>query len=141
MNKTEALKRLDALESEAAALRSIIEAPESVEKKPLIWSDDDHYSTLVVSTRVQHQSVGDAYADALLTLLDLRRQPGSEAAVDGKRQWYITATGEAGNWTTQHKLQILCPMFDSEASAFAAKEAVGWERIKKTMDTLHGRIE
>jgi hypothetical protein len=44
MNKIEALKRLDALESEAAALHSIIEAPEPVEKKPLdqfneVWLD------------------------------------------------------------------------------------------------------
>lgn len=152
MNKTEALKRLDALETEAAALRSIIEAPEKVEKKPLVQAKEKvGYAVLHgndgygagVSLRFRNSfetlEQAEAYADAFNTLLDLRRQPGSEAAESLTKQWYINSNGVvAYTANLEWKLQQLCPMFDSEASALAASDAVGLDRILRMYNTLHG---
>lgn len=149
MNKTESLetlkRRLDDAERkladqalELAVLRKTIEAPEPAEKKPLL--DHDFVADMVYPGNPHIGStVSGAYANAINTLLDLRRQPGSEAAVDGKEQWFIDANGEIVRWRTDLKMSLLCPPFDSHDSALAAKEAVGWGRIKKMMDTLHGR--
>lgn len=139
MNKTEALKRLDALETEAAALRRIIEAPEPVEKKPLLTHS---FTADMVYPGNPHvgSNVSDAYAEAFNTILDLRRQPGSEVAEDGKHQWYINSNGVvAYTADLEWKLQQLCTMFDSEASALAARKAVGFVRILRMYNTLHGR--
>lgn len=144
MNKTEAIetlkRRLDALETEAAALRKIIEAPEPTAKEPLLPDgiafaciEGPELGKLARNARI-------AYADAFNTLLDLRRQPGSEAAVDGKAQWYVNYSGVAEYYETLgRKAECISPFFDSPDSALAAKEAVGWDRIKRMMDTLHGR--
>lgn len=146
MNKTESIetlkRRLDALETEAAELRKALEAPEPVEKKPLIWTDQ-HNAWLLDSDEigcVQNQKVAARYAEAFNTLLDLRRQPGSEAAVDGKAQWFIDGTGRVFLYSELHlKLSEICPPFDSKTSARAALAVVGWDRIKRMYYTLHGR--
>jgi hypothetical protein len=139
MNKSEALKRLDALETEAAALRKIIEAQEPVEKKPLLWQGLSHVAIRGIGA-VQSLTVAQAYAEAFNTMLDLRRQPGGEAAVDEKCQWSIRGDGSIGSFNRLWvKIEMICPMFDSEASALAARKAVGWDRIEKMMNTLHGR--
>lgn len=159
MNRTEAIevlkRRLDAIEEEAAKLRQILEAPEQVEKKPLVQakrlrgysvvhSNDGYVSSDMTyfANGFATKSQAQAYAEAFNALLDLRRQPGSEAAEDGKEQWFIRGDGVLFNMNVlRYKLSEISPPFDSKASALAAKEVVGWDRIKKMMDTLHGRIE
>lgn len=141
MNKTEALKRLDALETEAAALRRIIEAPEpveNVEKKPLLTHS---FTAKMVypGNPLVGSDVSDGYAKAINTLLDLRRQPGSEAAEDGERQWVIWPDGSVFHSNWQNKTSYISPMFDTEASAIAARDAVGLDRILRMYNTLHGR--
>lgn len=145
-DKTEALARLarlDAIEREAAELRRIIEAPETLKavvKKPLLpdciirahlaWSG---------TPNAGHKDV-QAYAEAFNTLLDLRRQPGSEAVEDNKKQWGIYYKGDV--WSASflsYKLSEVCPWFDSQEAAEAAIEAVGKDRIIRMMNTLHGR--
>lgn len=143
MDKKEALKRLAALETEAAKLReALVEAPEPVEKKPLLNYDITCDNATFFGVEEAAKKEAQAYADAINTLLDLRRQPGSEAAKRMTKQWLIDAGGTVQYvCNTEWKLQQLCPMFDSAESALAAKEAVGWDRIKRMMDTLHGRTE
>lgn len=153
MNKTEALKRLDALETEAAALRSIIEAPEKVEKKPLVQAkelfgytglhgDEGYVGSSMTSYRngFATKSQAAAYAESFNTLLDLRRQPGSEAAEDGKEQWYMRGDGMLFScFGLVSKLSEICPPFDTKESALAARDAVGLDRILRMCNTLHGR--
>lgn len=163
INKEQAQARLSAIEDglrtlndEAAALRSIIEAPEKVEKKPLVQAADEPGYPILLGCRPTGFAAGNevrglqgfetrtqaqAYAEAFNTLLDLRRQPGSEAAEDGKPQWVIWSDGSVSvfhsNW--QNKTSYISPMFDTEASALAAREAVGLDRILRMYNTLHGR--
>ena len=158
MNKTESIealkRRLDALETEAAELRKALESPEPVEKKPLVQaqrmrgysvlhSNDGYVSSNMTffANGFATKSQAQAYAEAFNTLLDLRRQPGSEPVVDEKSQWSIAGDGEIlEGWSYEiHKITELCPWFDSEESALAAKEAVGWDRIERMMNILHGR--
>lgn len=159
MNKTESIetlkRRLGALEAEAAELRKALEASEQepVEKKPLVQaqrsrgytvlhSNDGYVSSemMFFANGFATKSQAKAYAEAFNTLLDLRRQPGSEAAVDGKEQWFVSYSGIAEySESLGRKAERIFPFFDSHDSALAAMEAVGWDRIKRMMDTLHGR--
>lgn len=166
MNKTESIetlkRRLDDAERkladqalELAVLRKTIEAPEPVEKKPLVQaqrlrgcsvlhSNDGYVSSDMTyfANGFATKSQAQAYAEAFNTLLDLHRQPGSEPAEGGKQQWVIRGNGRVDWFFAQEvKREMICPPFDSEASARAALEAVGWDRIKRMYDTLHGRIE
>lgn len=163
MNKTEAILRVAEIDrlvhdltEEAAALRSIIEAPES-EKKPLVQAKDKPGFPILMQTNCNGFTVGfeqrnmqafetveqaRAYAEAFNTLLDLRRQPGSEAAEDEKRQWLIRGDGDV-EWFAMlvAKIENTCPCFDSKESAEAARDAVGLDRVLKMYNTLHGRYE
>lgn len=115
MNKNEALERLTALESEAAALRKIIEAPEpapSLLTKPEPLSRQDywcitdstdiceavfrvkdgaarHASHYVGGNIFTNEAVAKAYTEAIDTLLLLRHQPGTVAPVHDEAQCVI----------------------------------------------------
>ena len=154
MSKTEeALQRLGALENEAAALRRIIEAPEPVEKKPLVQAKDKkgypvfhskagYYGSgaLYDGHSFETEDQAQSYAEAFNTLLDLRRQPGSEAAVHEIDQWGIDGSGKVFSvGALYRKVELLCPMFATEEAAEAARDAVGLKRILSMYHTLHGR--
>lgn len=115
MDKHEALKRLDALESEAAALRKIIDAPEiapSLLTKPEPGSGQPYYAidgTAVQGTVVSgtynacssnpeayrhgniftDRATAEAYAESIDTMLLLRHQPGTVPAVNDIEQFVI----------------------------------------------------
>lgn len=147
-DKTEALLRVAEIQSsmrelaeEVAALRRIIEAPEPVAKKPLVQPERGKTGIgLNWSGRFWSLAQARAYGDAIDTLIDLRRQPGSEAAEDVKYQWNIAGRGEIQKLRSlELKISEICPWFDSEESAEAAIAAVGKDRILRMMNTLHGR--
>lgn len=109
MDKSKALERLAALESEAAKLREIIEAPApapapSLLTKPKPGSEDDYWIVEGVATEplgwrqccaqthdpesytqgniIQSEDLAAAYAEAFDTFLLLRHQPGTVSAGD-----------------------------------------------------------
>lgn len=132
---------LRTLNDEVEALRSIIEAPEPVEKKPLLPETILRVEMIISNgADLKDAAAWQAYAEVFNTLLDLRRQPGSEAAEEGKTQWFIDGEGFAAIWqSTPNKITQICPCFDSGDSALAAREAVGLDRILHMYNTLHGR--
>lgn len=116
MDKSKALERLNALESEAKELRKIIEAPEAASSlltKPVPLSSQAYYWSLthdaydgtvsfqtssrkaVVATEYsggnifQSQELTEAYAEAFDTMLLLRHQPGTVTATWNLTQWVI----------------------------------------------------
>lgn len=159
INKEQAQARLSAIEDglrtlndEAAALRQIIEAPEKVEKKPLVqakdqagsfvqWGSAGYFASKFGGINAfETPAQAQAYADAFNTLLDLHRQPGTEPAEDGKYQWIIRGNGGVDRFSPLYvKLESICPPFDTKASALATREAVGLDRILRMYNTLHER--
>lgn len=140
--KEEARAQLAALEQWRAALLQVIEAPdEAVEKKPLL--DHSFAAELVYpANRLLESRVSKAYEEAINTLLDLRRQPGSEAPIDGKRQWFINGAGHAvSRFGNEYKICMVCPPFGTQESAEAARDVVGLDRVLRMYNTLHGRYE
>lgn len=90
----------------------------------------------------QSVDVADAYADALDTLLMLRHQPGSEAAIEGGVQCFIRdADGNIAvdTWTSiNYKTSCISPMFATFCDAQAAIDTIGADRILRMFRTLHG---
>src|SRR5690606_13974996 len=108
MDKTKALERLTALESEASALRKIIEAPEpapSLLTKPKLRSRVYYWAVghttgggtlttnslqacsldpevYVTGNIFQTEALAQSYAEAIDTMLLLRHQPGTVPAAN-----------------------------------------------------------
>jgi hypothetical protein len=160
MNKTEALERMDQLakemqadldsfltkKEEAQALREIIEAPEPAGS--LLPSMKLQGETCYYLREAARQSFWfktheqrDAYASAIDTLIELRRQPGTEKP-NGNRQWVIANFEEgidvSDHYSKQLKLDMVSPCFSTEAQAQSAFEKIGADRLKQMFNCLHG---
>lgn len=169
MDKTQALARLTALESEALALRKIIEAPEpakSLLTKPEPGSGKTYfavtgngisplhtyaYTAIATSPSAyqqgsifQTQTLAEAYAQAIETMLLLRHQPGTVPANSGTYVLrVVTHYGQPilikpDTWnSTGFVASFISPCFDTEADAIAAINTVGEERILRMFKTFH----
>jgi hypothetical protein len=121
-------ERLVAAEAELAAIKKEIEAEQAGSLLPpgLIPATSEYYN-------------------AVSTMLELRQQPGSEAARNGE-QWVVTPTKEGSvkpdYWDDiVSKTRYISPCFRTKEHAEAAIKAVGADRIMKMFRTLHGVSE
>ena len=164
MNKQEALNRLSALESEATKLRAILKAPEQTAtllERIVPESGQEYWYPTALSGQVSYGYANAEnkifydlafttgkqaleYRAALATLLDLRRQPGSENPKNGVWQWAILLNEDNSGVFTDDligahtKSSLISPCFHSEEHAEAAINAVGHDRIIHMFKTLHG---
>jgi hypothetical protein len=123
-------ERLAAAEAELAAIKKELEAEQVGSLLPNAWPD---CCTLIVPN--------NDYFDALNTMLELRQQPGSEAAKDGVRQYLISFDCDVENRTTTYKIGMISPCFKTEEHTEAAIKSVGADRIQKMFQVLHGVSE
>ncbi len=120
-------ERIAALEAELAAIKKEMEAEQAGSLLPSHWP------------RVERLEVPtDDYYYAIDTMLELRQQPGSEAAKDGVRQYLISFDCDVENRTTTYKIGMISPCFKTEEHAEAAIKAVGADRIARMFKVLHG---
>ncbi len=157
MNKQEALSRLTALEQEAKALREIIEAPDVAPSiLPAEWNGKGGWylsSSFAEAIPMcagmemirEDQNFFDtkeeaqAWADAISTLIELRRQPGSEAPKEGVAQWVIERDLGVESWAVYYnKIERISPAFSTEEQARAAIDKIGRELLMQMFNTLHG---
>ncbi len=172
MNKIDAQKRLTAIETaqesikqETAELRKIIEAPEpatSLLTKPMPRSGKEYWSITFINGGVcantafagfatdyidkgnmfQSKALGEAYADAVNTMLLLRHQPGT-VSNKYEHQFVICIAGSGTSIEILSYDDFTCiasrisPAFKYEADAKKAIEAVGSDRILRMFKTFH----
>lgn len=137
MDKTAALTRLNALESEAQALRKILEAPEpaaSLLTKPEPGNNDTYWAVgrtcgptyslsvgkMCATERdlqayshgnlFQSKELAQAYAEAIDTMLLLRHQPGTVPAAD-LSQVYINTKDSGARCNTATDSNIFSKMY------------------------------
>lgn len=81
------------------------------------------------------------YAEALTTFILLRKQPGSEVATDGIKQYvlfpYYNEVSVASYSCVFYKFSRISPCFKSEESARKAIEILGEERILNMFKYFH----
>ena len=84
----------------------------------------------------------DKWAEAFMTFIELRQQPGSEAPIDGKRQWTCDDTDdlETGSSIIQSALKSmqLIPCFDTQVDYQSAIKTIGADRILQMVHTFQG---
>ena len=157
-NKAEALARLAALEAEAAALRNILEKPDTApsllkRKEDLlsvhrIGSEKFTLTGCNLSSKVGSFIYGENYfeslkqacdyAEAFETFLLLRRQPGTVKVVDGEPQWVVSGDVFPDSFQTrEYKLSKISPVFTNRANCEAAINAIGAERLHHMFNTFH----
>jgi hypothetical protein len=142
MNKTERLKALQA--EYAAKFQAIVDEPEAPEPVgsllPQNWGP--YCCHMIAQEAFKSRDQMKAYASAINTLIELRRQPGTEKPDDSKRQWNIGITsGEVKPCFyngANVRMDMISPCFATEEQAEAAKEKIGADRLKQMFNTLHG---
>jgi hypothetical protein len=129
MNLTE---RLAAAEAEIAAIKKELEAEQVGSLLPADWGRDHFVSV-----------PNKDYGEALCPLIELRQQPGSEAAKRGMEQWIVGYAQDDkvvfDYWVNiESKISGISPCFRTKEHAAAAIKAVGADRIKRMFQVLHG---
>lgn len=159
MKKQEAMERIEALRAEVDRLEAIINAPGVTSLLPVepgqfrvLGHFGQFYAVPVSSSGSLGQNhfpdlaTAQAYADAFSTMLELRRQPGSEPVKEDS-QWRIevdTCCNEllvTYSRSLNYKLSRISPCFATQEQAQAAVKAVGKGRILAMFKTLHGVTE
>lgn len=144
MNKEAALQRVTALETELAALRKVINGPESLL--------DPTEKQVELKFRVPESRTGQYYT-AIKTFIDLRMQPGTRAPASvenfnsGNLQYFIEphwSTSE-GRWVikvqaysgTATKLARISPAFETAQHAQQAVLVLSTPRLLAMFYDLH----
>jgi hypothetical protein len=163
-NKAEAISRIEAIEKELQELKKVVEQEDKPEIGCLIKTpecDDGEYKSNYISDTASefkheeyysiHQNpmhFADAgqcqrYADALTTFILLRKQHGSEAAVEGVEQFTIEPKEDKADihvnvWKMQiYKIRGMSPCFKTREAAEDAIKALGEERILNMFKAFH----
>lgn len=109
-------------------------------------ANNPDYDMYTHGTTFSDAAQARAYADAIETLVLLRRQPGTVPAVNMNQPTIMVDTRHMVPSVVVRqgvgtKLSYVCPTFDSARSARRAIHTVGGRRIMRMMDTLQGRTD
>jgi len=152
-SKQEAQQQLEKLQAEMDKLKEIINKPE---KAGSLLEDGEyricgsHSEGLIASNygfgvnSFKDLKLARDYAEAFMTMLELRKCEGSEAVVHGVSQYCIEPKPMLSelyieSWnTSQQKVSLISPSFSKKEHAQAAIIKVGEDKIFKMFKTLHG---
>jgi hypothetical protein len=138
MNKTERLKALQA--EYAAKFQVIVDEPEAPEPAGSLLPENSQFKLTLDFNTIAYAG----YREAISTLIELRRQPGTEKPKEDVAQWSFYPRTNDGVihieylHTLSWKIKQICPCFATEEQARAAKEKIGTDRLKQMFNTLHG---
>lgn len=137
------LQELEKAETKAKHLREAYEIQNS--GNPHVGRDEnpvtEELRNYIGDDLMKNKQAAEQFAYAIETMLELRRQPGACAWSDYEQQWAIVREG--GDVTAKDRFDnangwILSGVFLSAGAAFAARDAVGCERIQKAGRILAG---
>lgn len=162
MHKEQAKARIETIEQELAALRQIIDAPGALLPSPGVHTGETYwvlgsntprgfiprpfgaehvedYSAL--PNMFTNEEVARAYAEAIVTFLLLRRQPGTEPANNEELQWQIVPDTVSvvcdSTVSLSRKVARISPCFESYDKANAAISTIGRDQITRMYRTFH----
>lgn len=149
--QVEALQRtIESMENNKSCLIRSPDASSTYEGAYIIGRDEifdfeiDYVATIAGCTTMHFLDEDQCkrYANALTTFILLRKQPGSEVAVEGRVQ-YLIGVNYAGEICVHfyeklgNKVTEISPCFDSVQSAWCAVEVLGKDRILNMFKYFH----